>query len=179
MPGTAGHLNSDTPYPSEPCIFTFDFISKLKRLNRDLYLGDEGREVFGYPAVGLYRRRNRREDFGLLAGNATKDDKNLLQDLQSGARDEYLCGIPVGWVPDLPLFDRQSRKLAAPSWRDILLKLSRKGVIDLYRARRVFNDGSLGERDFDRLDFDSKRDLLHPKEDALSKFRQVSNAFGD
>lgn len=157
-------------------MFTFDVISKLKRLNRDLYLGDAGREVFGWPAVGLYRRRNRREDFGLLATNTSKDDEKLVTELQSGVRDEYLCGIPVGWIPDLPAFDPGTRKLAAPSWREILLKLSRKGVIDLYRARQIFNAGSLGESDFDRLSFDAKRDLLQPKEDALKQFRQVTNA---
>jgi hypothetical protein len=145
-------------------LFLFDFKAKLQRLNPALYVAEgTAKEVWGWKALGVYHRRKKTEDFGSLKNEATPEQLKYLQDQESGFIDEYICGVPAEWVPDLPVFDPKTRNLAAPCWRSIIITLWKRGLVDLDKAKRVFGSSSLYERDFDRLDFDTKRELLMPK----------------
>lgn len=149
---------------SEVPIFLFDFKAKLQRLNPALYVADSSaKEVWGWKALGVYHRRKKTEDFGALRHQATAEQLKYIQDQESGFIDEYICGVPAEWVPDFPVFDPVTRNLCAPDWRSILINLWKRGLVDLDKAKRVFGCSSLYERDFDRLDFDSKRELVIPK----------------
>jgi hypothetical protein len=145
-------------------VYLFDFSAKLKRLNPALYVAEgSAKDVWGWKALGIYRRSRVRENFGALKNQASSEQLKFMQDQEAGLIDEYICGVPADWVPDLPIFDPKTRNLVAPDWRSILIKLWRRGLIDLDKAKRVFGSSSLLERDFDRLDFDGKRERLMPK----------------
>lgn len=145
-------------------MFLFDFKAKLQRLNPNLYIGDsQARDVGGWKALGIYHRRKVKDVFGSLKNEATSEQLKYMLDQESGQFDEFVCGVPADWVPDIPIFDSQTRNLVAPCWRSIVIKLWHKGLVDLDRAKKVFGSNSLLERDFDRLDFDAKREAIMPK----------------
>lgn len=150
--------------PHEVPTFLFDFKAKLKRLNPALYITEStAKEAWGWKALGIYRRRAVQENFGSLKDHADSSQLQYMRDQESGFIDEYICGVPAEWVPDTPIFDSRTKNLQAPCWRSIIITLWKRGLVDLDKAKRVFGSSSLYERDFDRLDFDAKRDLVMPK----------------
>jgi hypothetical protein len=143
-------------------MFTFEFIRRLKKLNRDLYLSSRGNKIDeSHVAVGLYLRGGDRDE-----SFYSEHDKNLadsemrraVDELQQGARDKYLCAVPAGWVPEYSELS-PSGKILARGWRAIVLILVHKKILDIHRARRVFG-GSLGESDFDRLPYNEQAKRL-------------------
>lgn len=75
---------------------------------------------------------------------------------ESGHRSEFVCGVPVGWVPEHDIFS-PSGKVLARGWRHIVKTLVAKRLTTLDRARSAFGDSSLGEQRYDHMSFEERR----------------------
>jgi hypothetical protein len=80
-------------------------------------------------------------------------------------RDQFVCGVPAPFVPEHDQFPQDSLLKALPGWRSILVRLVQRNLVSLSNARRYFS-ASLGEADYDRLPYETKKRLA-----------QRSNAF--
>jgi hypothetical protein len=142
-------------------MYQFDFEAKLKRLNPRLYIGGEVRKHNDeWAAQGLYMRRatNRTPIEASLKAQADGDTQKFLEEQEKGLTDDYVCGVPHGWVPEYPVFDPKTRRLVARGWRGIVLTLVERKITTLARARQVFGS-SIGETTYDRLPFHVKQQL--------------------
>lgn len=142
-------------------MYSCDFLYNLKRCNNRLYVATDAQSVMSseWKAQGLYVRRRASHDkleTGLLA-KADDQTRKMIEDQESGQKDEYVMAVPRNWVPEFPVFDQKTGKLLARGWRGILLDLSKRGLLTIDKARRVFGCRSLGETDYDLMTFDEKR----------------------
>lgn len=145
-------------------MFFFDFNSKLKRLNPNLYCGGNSATVFDaeWRSIGIYYRRTVQEAkmTSALMAHASDDERAYIKRREEG--DEFVSGVTINWVPEHPKFSPKG-KLLAKGWRSIVLELVRKGFVSIDRAKKVFNCPSLGESDFDKLSYDGKKTRLQQK----------------
>jgi hypothetical protein len=128
-------------------LYSFEFKSKLRRLNPRLYVDDtRGARIAGeWNACTIRLRRDERPE---VIGR-TSEERQVLES------DTVLSGVPASWVPEYDLFDasdRETPRLLAKGWRTIVLHLVRARYCTLDRARKVFG-ASLGESDWDRAKF--------------------------
>jgi hypothetical protein len=126
-------------------MYSFEFKSKLKRANPDLFVNeDSARAVPGseWNVVALCSHkakrsdRTSRSDLQYLASDA----RNYLEAYEMGSTAQFICGVPQGWVPEYDLVDGRGRILAR-GWRSIVKHLIKSGYTTPEKARRAF--GSL------------------------------------
>lgn len=141
-------------------MYSFVFKSKLKRLNDSLYIDESKRthvegEYYSAPlrlSLGKQRKALTSADYAQIGGAEEK----FIRDQDSGLVPEFMCSIPVGWVPEYDIFQYDKAKhrqtLVARGWRSILLNLVAKKAISLDKARAVFECGDLGMKSYDKLD---------------------------
>ena len=138
-------------------MYFFDFNAKLKQLNARLYTNIENvtRTSPGVFSTGIYLKAGKRDKGAdkVNTNYAEGSARELLRALQEGSRDTYLMGVSTNFVPEYDVYDLDRGKILMPGWRDIVLRLVKKEVCTLERARKVFNRRSLGESDWDRLSF--------------------------
>lgn len=143
-------------------MYLFDFIAKLQKLNPNLYANlDRKVEVSaGWTSTALCLKKVKRKTSIAATGlnYVTGDQRNYLQAGMDGHIDEYLGGIPLGWVPEYDVIDPDEGKVLARGWRTIVYDLVKKGHAKLDKARSLFS-ASLGESDYDRLSYEAKRRL--------------------
>lgn len=141
------------------------FKSKLKKLNPDLFVDDtQARVVNGeWKASMLCCNKFKRAKEMLPSEYAQLGDdaRKWLQAKDGGWLPEYICGVPVGYVPEYDVFDENGRPLAR-GWRSICMVLATRGYTTLEKARRVFSS-SLGERAYDRMTLDEKSEAARVK----------------
>jgi hypothetical protein len=93
-----------------------------------------------------------------LKAEADSQTLKYLEEQEKGLTDDYVCGVPHGWVPEYPVFDPKTRRLVARGWRGIVLTLVERKLTTLSKARQVFGS-SLGETSYDRQPFHVKQEL--------------------
>lgn len=140
-------------------MYLSEFLTKLRRLNSRLYVGERGAVAMSgeWHALGLYERRvsNRHQTSARLLSEANDVDRKYLGDRESGATDDFVCGIPAGWVPEGDVFDEQG-KLLARGWRSIVCFLVKSNRTTWDKARKHFGAG-IGTSTYDKADFHGKR----------------------
>jgi hypothetical protein len=124
-------------------MYSFDFKSKLQRLNRDLFINeDRARDIVGteWKTVALCSKRPKRSDKATSRSDLNYLDKSgreYLEALDSGSVAHFICGVPQGWLPERDITDDRGRILAR-GWRSVVKHLIKSGYTTPERARRVF-----------------------------------------
>lgn len=135
-----------------------DFTSKLKKLNSKLYVKMDQRQIIrGLGHSGIYLKQAKQAGLSY----DTKDRGHHLvnryyQELESGQLDKFICGVCLEWIPEFDIYDDEYTKIVIPGWRTTLLRLVQAKAIDLDKAKKVFKCKSLGESDYDKLNFFGK-----------------------
>lgn len=80
------------PFLFGASLFTADLISKLKKLDKRLYLSDKSMGGGDREILGLYRLYTGRQETIL---GATDTERQVLEQ-----HDELICGVPREWVPE-------------------------------------------------------------------------------
>lgn len=137
-------------------MYLFDFKSKLRRLNDQLYVDDtRARVVDGeYGACGIYIRRRRAAE-GISAAGLNYVDKHA-RDLLTGEIDEFVMACSTQWVPEYDTFDLKTGKVLARGWRAMVMALVKRKFTTIERARRVFNCSGLGTTEYDHAEYESR-----------------------
>ena len=144
-------------------MFLCDFKNLLAKVNPLLYVYDENAAYnFGHERIsGIYLRGGRR-DGGISASDKHYAGKAkamaYLEAKESGALDTFCGGCNLGEIAEFDVFDLEFGRMVNMGWRSILLSLAKRGIISLDKAKKVFNCSSLGESDYDKLDFFGKLD---------------------
>jgi len=141
-------------------MYSFEFKSKLSRVNSSLYVDESRRnQVKGdYFTSGIYSRRKQRSKKAMTnteshyAGAA----REYLLAGDRGELDEFVCGCPSQWVPEYDVFDLESGKILSRGWRSIALDLVKKGHASIDRVRRVFRCSDLGRSQYDIATYEGK-----------------------
>lgn len=137
-------------------MFQFDFIHKLRKCNSLFYIGAHATIINeAHSAASLMLRRSKR-DIQKVNLNYAGQAAEYLQASQAGQVDEFICGVPVGELPEYDVFDNTTGRLLARGWRSTLCILAKKRVVSLDTARRVFNHGGIGLDEYDKLDMMGK-----------------------
>jgi len=139
-------------------LLSFDFKSKLQRLNPLLYVVD------GVQVSSIYQRVQKRSDIKSNYNYLEREAAKLLEAQESGLVDEHICGIPKDFIPEWDEFKLDTGHIVRRGYRSILKILIEKKLCTLERARKVFNCPSLLEADFDRMTIPQK--IARIKEDA-------------
>jgi hypothetical protein len=139
-------------------MFTFDLSAKLTRLNPRLFISSNNASRVGEFLVGgIYDRKATREkSLSDVEKHYTGEASQHMEDAASGHLANFLCGVPIGFVPEHDIFDLKTGALQARGWRTIVKTLVSKGVIDLNKSRKVFGRPGLGTDQYDRLSFDDR-----------------------
>lgn len=138
-----------------------EFETKLKKLNPRLYLGRTLNTTFNPEllSTGIYCRDynpSERVDLNTLDYESLEESSSVRR--MNESPDGYFSWCTWKHVPEGNQYTPQG-KLLARGWREILLKLASCNLISLHKARRVFNDRSLGESSYDKLNHQQKVDL--------------------
>lgn len=145
-------------------MYSFEFKAKLKRLNGSLYVAEDRRS----HVLGDYWSAPLRLSFGKQRDKLTSGDyaqiggqeERYIRDLDAGLVPEFMCSVPVGWVPEYDVigFDKSKHRhvVLARGWRSILMNLVEKKAVSLDRARVVFDCSDLGQKAYDKLDLGQK-----------------------
>lgn len=138
-------------------MYLFDFQNKLKKLNERLYVNTEkvNRIAAGVFATGIYLKSGGRNKVSekLNVNYADSSVQGYLRGLKSGEQDTFVCGVSTNFVPEYDVYDLDREKILMPGWRTIALALVRKELCTIEKARRVFRCKSLGDTDWDKLQF--------------------------
>lgn len=139
-------------------MYSFEFKSKLRLLNDSLYVDDSKRTPIaeGFFSTALCIRKGKRAKHVNYNYAHNKESREYLHATNSGMVDDFLGGVPLGWIPEFDMFDLETGKLLARGWRTTLLMLARKKHISLDKARRVFQCNGLGLDHYDFLTLDTK-----------------------
>lgn len=141
-------------------MYLFDFIQKLQKLNPKLYANTEQRTYImrGVWITGLYLKQPKRKKVSTGSRLAVLSEKQrqYMEAMEKGELDKFVGGVGLVYVPEYDIFDIEQYKLMLPGWRTILLNLAKQKVIDLDKAKRVFKRSSLGQSDWDNMDFHKK-----------------------
>ena len=142
-----------------------DFKDKLRQLNDKLYIIDATAvENYGKELISGIWLRNGRSRGGLSNMDLHYVDnamaRRVIQDGNAGLMDTFICGCNIGETPEYDRFDLDARRMIHMGWRTIVLTLVKRNICTLDRARKVFNCSSLGESDYDKLDFFAKQDFV-------------------
>jgi hypothetical protein len=159
------------------------FKEKLAKLNKNLYVDDRARRQIrpgtDHYGSGLYCRnavRTANDTSAAKLNYLDKASRTYIEDSQNGLLPDFLCGIPTGYIPEYDDIDIESGKLLARGWRSILMFLATKRrLISLDKARRVFACGSLGEQTYDHKNFEQK--LADLRAEDLKKRRSALRLF--
>ena len=133
-----------------------DFQAKLKRLHPDLYVKTDERTKNGanFWISGIYLKARRQP-------SKIKADRNLvhaqhekyLNALESGELDKFVSGVCLNHIPEYDIFDFALTRILAPGWRKLAMRFVAVNICTLERAQKVFNCPSLGESDYDNMNF--------------------------
>ena len=147
-------------------MYNFDLETRLQRLNPRLYIERRvvNKGLKEFTLTGIYLKQPRRKKINISQADihyAKDGGDKYLYDIQSGARDQYVCGVALEWVPEYDWFEWDDQlnemNLVAPGWRRIVTKLVSKGLTTFDRARKVFRCSSLGEHTYDKLGFAARQ----------------------
>jgi hypothetical protein len=119
--------------------------------------------VPSYPLVLKFGKRTIYRAVG-AKNYVDSDTRKFMEMKENGQAGEFICGVSE-WTPEYDRFDAESGTLVMRGWRSLALFLVKKGVCSLERAKRVFGQ-SLGETDYDRLNFDQKLRLAREEQNA-------------
>lgn len=107
---------------------------------------------------GLYYKQGRRDTGTTAAERALvhASQRTYLEAIEAGELDKFICGVSINFVPEYDRFDIEECKILMPGYRTILMRLVKDNLISLDKARKVFDCPSLGESDYDKLNFMQK-----------------------
>lgn len=151
-------------------MFVFDLKNKLQQIDGRLYVKDDAmRYARGEALSAVYLKENRRgirsiSDTALHYASA--EAREHLEDVEYGFIDTFVCGIPLGEIPEYDQFDVIDNRIVCAGWRTVALKLVEKKICSLEKARKVFECSSLGEADIDKMSFCQKLELARRKSNA-------------
>jgi len=111
------------------------------------------REIYSH---GIYYKAEKRQSPTLGTEHLHSSQAKYLEGLESGQLDTFICGIPAGEVPEYEVFDFEQTRILMTGWRSIIMALVKQKLVDLDKARNLFNCQSLGESDYDKMDFFKK-----------------------
>jgi hypothetical protein len=145
-------------------MFLCDFKAKLAKVNHLLYVYDEkASENFRKQKVsGIYLRGGRRKGGIATWEKHEAADKNAIAYIEAdekGEFDTFCGGCNLDEMPEYDIYDLEWGRMVNMGWRSTLLMLAKRGFINLDKARKIFNCPSLGESDYDRLDFWGKMEF--------------------
>lgn len=144
----------------------WEFETKLRRLNPRLYVGKRINPAYNPEllSTGIYLKDQRDEDCVKVAEEASQisvDDEveapSAAQLRRLAENDRYLGFCTVRHIPEGNWYDTKG-KVTARGWRELLLCLSHLRLIDLQKARRIFNRPGLGVETYDRLTHQQKKE---------------------
>lgn len=136
----------------------YEFEHKLQKLNPRLYLGRTPTDLFNgeLGSTGIYLKGVRDAGSQQLAN---KVDTTVLGKAESVSAkhtrylreaDVYLGGVTLRHIPEGNVY-LPDQSLWAKGWREIVLNLIAAGVVDLGKAREVFDRGDLGQSQWDLM----------------------------
>lgn len=138
-------------------MFSFDFSSKLQKLNPQLFINtDDKRLVRGdWWTTGIYLKDSggRKGRSSSAMANVSTEAQKLLRDTMDGHVNKFVCPCPVNFIPEYDVFyfeRHEAPKIMAMGWRSILVSLAKRGLVDLGKAKKIFNCSGLGESNYDR-----------------------------
>lgn len=143
------------------CMLLFDLQSKLSKLNPALYIKTDERAKNGadFWISGIYCKNPKRTAKIGTSGSlseVTIDQQKYLQALHAGELDIFITGVCLNHIPEHDVFDLEKNSMLAPGWRKIALRLVTSKLCTLSRAKKIFNCSSLGEHDYDKMNFISR-----------------------
>lgn len=150
-------------------MYLFDFSAKLKRLNPSLFIGvnSQNRVDKDHSVMGLWLHAGQRYSRSSGLEQLDSDARRYMEDGESGAKPEFICGVPAGWVPEYDEYNVKDKRRLARGWRSVLVILTQKKLINIETARRVFSCPGLGTDEYDRIDFEERirwqKGLRHAK----------------
>lgn len=117
-------------------MYLFELNRRLQRLNPRLFLDTaHATSQLGTGAentVGLYYRRYGREDIPKGASSAEA------RVFERAGEMEFVCAVPINWVPEKTLVCKKSKRILARGWRDIVNCLVSKRLVSQSRVNAVF-----------------------------------------
>jgi hypothetical protein len=134
-------------------------------LNSNLFVDDSRRTMVDadHAAASLCsyvgKRKKKLGDYN----HVTADLRQKLEAEDAGLTHEFICGVPLSWVPEHDEYSPQTGKLLARGWRSILLLLVKKGFASLDKARRVFATPGLGSDEYDVIDPSQRKHFRQPQ----------------
>ena len=133
----------------------FVLIEKLQKCNPRIYLKNKSNfEGMTYAGIFIKKTRKRIDIKGTLHVGVQR-----LRDSRAGHRDMLLSNTPWPEVTEIEQLNLKGQALGMKGWRSIVLDCVAKGAFSLDKAKEVFTS-SLGEWDWDKLDFNGKQDKL-------------------
>jgi len=140
------------------------FQSQLQKLNSSLYVNkDAAVQSGGFKHSGVYFKLGGPVPLTVSSADrhqASIEQIKYLDALDAGQLDRFLCGTCIDFVPEYDIIDVERMRVIAPGWRSILLRLVQLKVCTLDQARKVFSCSSLGQNDFDRMNFFERIDFI-------------------
>jgi hypothetical protein len=145
-----------------------DFKKRLQQLNPNLVVKDDQVvKMDGLKHSGIYLKQVKQSGLSYdVKGRGDARVERYYAALESGQLDKFLCGVCLEWLPEFDVFNADYTKIAVPGWRTVLMQLVSKQAISLDKARKIFNCASLGEADYDRMNFFKRAEFAKRIDDA-------------
>lgn len=150
----------------------------LKRIDPRLYIRDKDRKVsYSHDSEVVYvggiylketgGRGTRLTGSDWNAASISAAQRRYREDLVSGNLDKFICGVSFNGVPEYDIYNLDTSDLVMPGWRSIAKVLALKKVASWDQIKRAFRCNSLGENDYDKLNFYGKLAMMRKRKDGL------------
>jgi len=149
-------------------MYLFDLKSILSKLNANLYIDDSKASYTrnGFKVTGIYQRVpkvkiSRINKFDWHQADARQ--QRYLRDSTEGHMDKFICGVAIDHLPEYDVFNLDEGTLSCPGWRSIAHMLIKQKIASPERIKKLFRCSSIGEADYDKLDYMGKLNLIRKR----------------